>query len=201
MNMRKALPLFVIASMMVALIPSALVSAAVVNTISVSFGPVGTKVVVSGTIETYNGNYKIEIDANGDGDYADAGEALAGVATTATATGYAYSKEVTIPNCRGGARTIRVTDLGTNIGANALFTVTTSYKLTLTAPADGYEVEGGPVTVTATVKGVDVVTLGVGVLDLQFRLKDLTGTVIAALTSGVPYYNLAEDVVDFGTFT
>jgi hypothetical protein len=199
MNMRKALPLFVIATIIMTLIPSMLVSAAVVNTLSVSFGPVGTKVTVSGTIETYNGNYKIEIDANGDGDFLDAGEALAGVATTVTASGYAYAKEVTIPDCRGGARTIRVTDLGTGVGANALFTVTTSYKLTLTTPDDGYQVEGGPVTVTATLKGVDVVTLGVGKLDLQFRFKDPAGNVIAALTA--PYTDLAETVLGFGTFT
>jgi len=182
---------------MALLMGSVMINAAVTNTISVSFGPVGTSVTVSGTIETYNGGYKIEINPNGDGFT----WVLLSGATNPVATGYAYSKAITIPNCRGGARIIKVTDLGTLTGANALFTVTTSYKLTLTLPADGYEVEGGPVTVTAVIKGVDVVALGVGVLDLQFRFNNPSGTAVAALTSGAPFYNLAEDVVGLGTFT
>jgi len=194
MNMRKALPLFVIASMMAALIPSALVGAAVTNTLTVSVGPVGTKTVVSGTITTYNGRLKIEIDANNDADFLDAGEVLAGVATTLYADGYAYSKEVTIPFAYGGARRIRVTDLdaaGTPF-ADSFFTVQTQYILSVT-PSVNYE--AGVFTLNETIVGGD--PTWPGLLDLRFRVKDTTGTVIAGETAA--YANLGE-VGGFGRF-
>jgi len=194
MNMRKALPLFVIASMMAALIPSALVGAAVTNTLSVGVGPVGTKTVVSGTITTWNGRYKIEIDANNDGDYLDAGEVLAGVATTLYADGYAYSKEIAIPNAYAGARRIHVTDLDAAGAptADSFFTVQTQYLLKST-PTINYE--AGAFTLNATIVGGD--PLWPGLLDLQFRIKDATGTVIAGETTA--YLNLVE-AGGFGRF-
>ena len=190
MNMRKALPLFVIATMMVALIPSALVSAAVTNVLSVSVGPVGTKTIVSGTITTYNGRLKIEIDANNDGFYTGVGEVLAGVATTLYADGYAYAKEITIPNAYGGARRIHVTDLdaaGTPT-ADSFFTVQTQYLLKVT-PTVNYET--GVFTLNGTIVGGDPTwSVPATALDLQFRIKDTAGTVIAGETT--PYANLVE---------
>ncbi len=158
MNMRKALPLLVIASMMLSLIPSMMVSAAVTASLSVSTGTVGTKVTVSGTINSFNGHASIQIDANGDGDFLDANELL--VASVA-ASGYSFSKEVTIPDCYQGARRIRVTDIEAGaplVTADAFFTVETSFSITVNS-ATNYEGGGtsGPATTalkfSSTVKG------------------------------------------------
>jgi len=194
MNMRKALPLFVIASMMAALIPSALVGAAVTNTLSVAVGPVGTKTVVSGTITTWAGRYQIEIDANNDGDFLDTGEQLAGFTDTLRSDGYAYSQEIQIPNAYGGARRIRVIDLdaaGTPF-ADSFFTVQFQWLLEIDLEEN---FEGGAFTLNATVTGGD--PSWPGALDLRFRIKDPSAVVIAGETFA--YTNLIE-VGGYGRF-
>jgi len=185
--MRKALPLFVIASMMVALIPSALVvSAAVSATISVATGPVGTKVIVSGTINSFNGHASIQIDANGDGGFADAGELLV---ASVTATGYAFSKEVTIPDANQGARRIRVTDIDAGLPAqtaDAFFTVETSYKIT---PNKSSNYEGGgtggpattPLTFLITIKGA--LQAWSTVVQIRTRVNNPSGTQVLTATT------------------
>jgi hypothetical protein len=186
MNMRKALPLLVIASMMLSLIPSMMVSAALTNTLNVSSGPVGTKVTVSGTLNTFNGRYQVRIDANNAGGYGDLPiEDLAGFTSTLTATGYSYSVEITIPDAYAGARKIEVKDLDAagQPAVESFFTVTTKWALALTAPTSGYAYEGGPVVVTATLTGGDAAWNNI--LDLQYRFKDPTGTVIVGLTGTV----------------
>ncbi|MDP2900212.1 MAG: hypothetical protein Q8O47_04520, partial [Candidatus Bathyarchaeota archaeon] len=128
MNMRKTLPLLVIASMKLSLIPSVMfANAAVTATINVSTGSVGTKVVVSGTINSYNGHYSIGFD-----DDANTGTPDVVLVAIGTASGYSFSKEITIPDAYFGARRIRVTDLDAtgNPASDAFFTVETSYAVT-----------------------------------------------------------------------
>ena len=183
MNMRKALPLLVIASMMASLIPSVMIYAALTNTINVSSGPVGTVVTVSGTLNTFNGRYNVQIDADNSGVFGDLPiEQLAGFATTKTASGFAYTVDVTIPDSYSGARKIRVIDLDAagQPTSDSFFTVTTKWALALTDPASGSTVEGGIVTVTTKLTGGDFAWNGV--LDLQYRFKNPSGTVVAALT-------------------
>lgn len=197
MNMRKALPLFVIASMMVALIPSALVGAAVTISLSVSVGPVGTKVVVSGNIVTYNGHYQIAINANDDSDFTDPGEVLV---ASEQATGYAFSEEVTIPNAYAGARKIKVTDLDSSGPqfSEAFFTVQTKYKVE--TDASSYYQGGadpGGVVITATITGgKQIWAVSPGILDLRYRVKDPTGTVVLSQES----LDLLEVTDAFGKF-
>lgn len=125
MNLRKTLPLLVIASMLLSMIPSMMVHAAVTASTSVAIGPVGTGTIISGTINAYNGHYSIAYDANDDG--------VAEVVLVASevATGYSYSKSITIPESYFGARMIQVTDLDAsgNPTATCFFTVETSYKV------------------------------------------------------------------------
>jgi len=186
MNMKKALPLLVIASMMASLMGSVVINAALTNTLNVSSGPVGTVVTVSGTLNTFNGRYIVQIDADNNNVFGNiAIENLAGFATTLSASGYSYSVDVTIPDAYAGARKIRVTDLDAagvpTPFQDAFFTVTTKWALKLTAPASGYTFEGGLVTVTATLTGGDAVWDNI--IDLQYRFKNPTGTVVAPLTT------------------
>lgn len=199
MNMRKTLPLLVIASMMLSLIPSMMVSAALTNNLSASTGPVGTKITVSGTLNTFNGRLIVQIDADDSGVFGNMpAEDLAGFATTLRAVGYAYSVDVTIPDAYAGARKIRVTDLDA-AGAptvDAFFTVTTSYSLANSADSI---VEGGAITVTATIKGGVGPNPGPtwhGALDLQLRIQNPSGTVVITMPAAI---NNAGTVP--GTFT
>jgi hypothetical protein len=182
MNMRKALPLLVIASMMISLIPSVMINAAPSFTISVATGPVGTKTIVSGTIDTWNGSYEIYFDSNGDG-ATPLGERVA----TGTATGYSFTKEITVPDATSGAKSIRVRDITAlpNTNADKFFTVTTEFKIVASADSamQGAALTAGVLQATITVTGGD--PAWVGALDLQMRVKTPGGAVIAAETQNI----------------
>jgi hypothetical protein len=149
--------------------------------ISPTSGPVGSKITVTGTIVSYNGDYKIFFDANADGTLDDPGEVIA----TDTASGYAVSKEITVPNAYSGGRIVQLKDVLAGTTANAYFSVQTSYLLK-TDPSVNYE--GGPFTLNATVTGG--INGWSGSLDLRFRVKDPDGTELTALTRS--FTNLAE---------
>jgi len=188
--MKKALPILVIASIMLSLIPSMMfANAAVTATLSTSLGYVGDKVVVSGTINTFNGRYMIEINANGDG----VTWVLLTGAPNPVASGYAFSKEITIPNCYAGGRNIRVSDIDAGLplqSVTAIYTVQTKY--TLAASADNIA-EAGTITLTATITGGQIGWVAPNILDIQFRVKDPAGLFPAALTNAQT--NIAETTV------
>lgn len=152
--------------------------------ISPSTGPVGTKVTVTGTIATFNGDYEIRIDRNDDGDFVDTGELLA----SGKAVGYSVSKVVTIPDAYGGGRKIRLIDKSAagEPCAEAFFTVETKFAVSV-SPTVQYE--GGPLTLTANVTGG--LKTWAGILDLRFRVVDPTGATVIT----EPKVNLNEDEV------
>ena len=186
--------------MMLSLIP--VTNAALSNNLSVSTGPVGIKVTVSGTLNTFNGRYSIRFDADDDTlfgtpDGDPAAEDLAGIATTERATGYAFSKEVTLPDAYGGARKIRVQDLDA-AGApvvDAFFTVTTTYALEID---NAINYEGGgigapnvPSVFTMEIHGAPIAwALGI---DYQIRIKNPSAALAAtsatfSIVEGAPGY-------------
>jgi len=191
MNMRKTIPLLVIASMAMALLPS--VSAAPTIALSVSVGPVGTAVTVSGTIDTYNGVYTIYFDANGTNP-AGAVWPVSKRLTNGTASGYAYSATIYIPNAYAGAKKVHVADMSAvpNTSVDAFFTVQTTWTLSTTSASIFYE--GGPVVYNATVTG-GAATYN-GALDLRVRTIDPAATV----TTGASNQNMAATVGRPGWF-
>jgi hypothetical protein len=142
MNMKKFTSLLIIAAMLLSALPMAFAPATTIN-ITPTYGPVYTEVVVSGTVATYNGHYEIRFDQDGDTitDYSYG---------NFTATGYAYSHEIEIQPSYAGGRWVEVIDWDSTDQPTVRdwFTVLTS--LTIVSDHSQY-VEGGPVTITATV--------------------------------------------------
>ena len=103
--------------------------------ISPSHGPVGINVTVTGTIETYNGDYEIYFDTS--------------KVAEGTANGYNVEKTIQIPNAYAGSHQIVLKDVNTGHTATAIFTLESTFKVEATARA----YEGGAVTVTVTIIG------------------------------------------------
>jgi len=164
MNMKKALPLFVIASLMLTIVPSVFASPTL--SLSVSVGPVETQVVVSGTIDTYNGGYEIYFDIDGNGAHV-----LAERVATGTATGYAFSKTIKIPNTTAGAKRIWIHDLSSLLDSAAFFTVQSKWYLKTTQATQH---EGGPINFNVTITGADAAWATV--IDLRVRIVDPSAT-------------------------
>jgi len=178
--------------------------------LSPSFGKVGDKVVISGTIVTYNGNFKIYLDADASGTI----DTVAELVASGTASGYSVSQEITVPNAYGnpGGRIIRLEDSSASPiqTKDAFFTVQTSFALDVD-PTTWYE--GGPITLTATLTGADL--SWIGALDFRFRVNSPDGTEVISqvlanlLESGglgriVQVFTIGPDntnLVDWGTYT
>ena len=188
MNMRKTLPLLVIASMMLSLVPSSL---AVSLTISLSstFGNIGDKVTVSGTLLSYNGRYWIIEDQNKDSTWAGY-PALAGANVSGadyvwgpfTANGYSYSQEIAIQDSTYGASKIWVVDEQSS-GQQSVFdyfTVQTSYTMDVDKT---YTWEGGPVVAIGAIKGAPAIWTGD--VDLRIKITNPSGatTIVANATN------------------
>ena len=183
---RNFLPILVAAILMLSMVLATLPMAKA-QTMSIaidpSYGPVGTKVTVTGTIQTYNGGYKILFDRDADG-AAEEEEVLA----EGTAVGYSVSKVVTIPDTYAGARLLVLKDVGTGATASALFTVEMAFSLEIVGSSVNYE--GGPFALKATVTGgsklwTDDDADTTRDVRFRFRVRDPTGTEIAALTQEV----------------
>jgi hypothetical protein len=177
MKVSKILTLFVLASIFLAVVPAAKASTAIA--LSTSQGYCEDTITVSGTIDTYNGQYYIIFDAARDG----TNPTFAGGVLTVdaddlvkgpyTATGYAYAKDVKIPLAYAGACKIWVFDVtaGPPQLSAAFFTVQTKWNLKVDVSSN---VEGGPFVFNATVTGWgDAVSAGT--LDMRIRTKDVDG--------------------------
>ncbi len=162
--------------------------------LSQSFGKVGDKIVVSGTIVTYNGAFKIYLDSDASGTI----DTVAELVASGTADGYSVSKEITIPNAYGnpGGRIIRLEDSSASPvqTKDAFFTVQTSYYL---KPSPSTQYEGGKVTLNATITGGDIAWPSA--LDLRFRVKNPDGTevIVQAFTNLVESGGLGRFVQTF----
>jgi hypothetical protein len=178
MKMSKILTLFVLASMLFAVVPATKATTSIA--LSASQGYCEDTITVSGTIDTYNGQYYIIFDAARDGTLptfaggvltVDADDLVKG---PYTATGYAYAKDVKIPLAYAGACKIWVFDVtaGPPQLSAAFFTVQTKWSLKTDVSSN---VEGGAFVFNATVTGWgDAVSAGT--LDLRIRTKDVDGT-------------------------
>ncbi|MBM3292426.1 hypothetical protein FJY84_07075, partial [Candidatus Bathyarchaeota archaeon] len=173
MKMNKLMSIFVIAAILLSAMPMVSAPSTTIN-ISPSFGPVGTVVTVSGTLATYNGNYQIRYDRDAD----NTTEALL---ATGTATGYSYSKDVTIPSSFAGGRYIEVVDLDSDgiPTKKDWFTVLTAYTLTASA---SQVTEGGPITLTGKVTGA---ALSLNGSVTEIAVKNPSGTWIVNSTATV----------------
>jgi hypothetical protein len=205
---KKALTVFVLAMLVLSMLSAAVqFSSAQVMAISIDppSGPVGTTVTVTGTIETYDGEYYILFDMDGDGSLED-GEELV-LETTGTivgkAVGYTVEDKITVPDTYSGAKLVGLKDKFTDSVADTPFTVERTWELEVD-PASNYE--GGSFDLTATIRGGERgwVSVVVGAdpeletsptnLDLRLRVKDPDGLEVLSVT----YANQSQ--VDFGKF-
>jgi len=164
MKMNKLVSIFVIAAMLLSVMPMVLAPSTTIN-ITPTYGPIGTEVVVSGTIATYNGDFEIWFDQNGD-------NVTDLLIDTYTASGYSYSETIEVPPSYAGGRWIEVRDLDST-GLPIVrdwFTVLTSVSI---ESDDSQYVEGGPVTLTATINGSPLAWNGT--FDARIRVKSPSG--------------------------
>jgi len=183
----EALTIILLASMVLGVMPT---QAAMSIEISPAKGPVDTEVTVTGKILTYNGEYEILFDADGDGTPE---TSLA----TGTADGYDVSETIKIPHAYQGAKRIRLVDLSASPQqeADAFFTVETKFELSVDK-SEYYE--GGPFTITANVTGGKKEWATTPQLDLQIRVKNPDGDIPAALT--IESTDISENALNKGNF-
>ena len=147
--------------------------AAVSVSIDPTHGPVGTEVTVTGTIETYNGIFKVYIDLDGDGVLEDAEKVAEG-----SADGYNVETTFTVPDYYKGGYKVYLVDVSTGSKSYAVFTIETAAAIEVDQE---YKVEGEDFTLTCTVTGGDSAWTdndGDGTIDvdMQIRVLDSSGT-------------------------
>jgi len=143
--------------------------------LSSTYGYVGDKTTVTGTIVTFNGPYVILFDVAKTGDPASPTCVIVG---NGTATGYAISEVITIPNAYKGGDQLFLIDTTAGIpqAVSAFYTVQTKYAVSID---QDYVVEGAPFTATVTITGG--ANTG-GNVDLITRVNDPSGTALETLS-------------------
>jgi hypothetical protein len=137
-------------------------------------GPVGTTITLTGTIDTFNGPFKVFFDANGDGNFADPGEVVA----TGTAMGTSVSVSFNVPSAVKGLRAIRLTDGIANTHGFAAFTVERVVSIGFT-PSTGRIQEGDTIDITVTISG----GLASTTYNIDIKVTDPTGTTFTTSAS------------------
>ena len=104
-------------------------------------GVVGQKVSLQGTIETQNGAYEIWFGSN--------------LVVNKNAEGYNVNANFSIPQISGGAYTITLRDVSTNVNATSPFNVLIAYYLEALEPSAPAQMqEGSTVVLNVTLTGV-----------------------------------------------
>jgi hypothetical protein len=138
-----------------------------ITSISPTSGPVGTTVSLTGTIDTFNGPFKVYFDANGDGIFSDPAEVVA----SGTAVGTSVSVSFNVPPAVKGTRAIRLTDVIANTHGFAAFTVERAVTITFT-PSTGRIQEGDTIDITVSISG----GLASTTYSIDIKVTDPTGT-------------------------
>jgi len=122
---------------------------------------VGDYVSLVGSIPTYNGDYKLGFDSNGD-----SAISVDEVIVNGTAAGYTLNERIRVPDSYGGAWVqVVLTDTTAGSSYTGFFYVFTGFKLTVDRFVNFC---GGPFTIEAVVSGAPV---GYdGTLDLRLRV-------------------------------
>jgi hypothetical protein len=123
------------------------VHATTITSITPTSGPDGTLVTLTGTIDTFNGPFKVFFDANGDGIFAASEEVASG-----TAVGTSVSVSFYVPPAVKGPRAIRLTDVIANTYGFAAFTVERVVSITIT-PSTGRIQEGDDIDIYVSISG------------------------------------------------
>jgi hypothetical protein len=149
------------------------VHATSITSISPASGSVGTTVTLIGTIDTFNGPFRVYFDANGDDVFAD-GEVVA----SGTAVGTSVSVSFTVPAAAKGVHAIRLTDVIANTHGFAAFTVTTAVAIAL-SPTSGRIQERDDITITVSISG----GLASETYTIEVHVTDPTSTTRSATLS------------------
>jgi hypothetical protein len=149
------------------------VHATSITSITPTSGPEGTLVTLTGTIDTFNGPFKVFFDANGDGTF-DPGEVVA----TGTAVGTSVSVSFNVPPAVKGLRAIRLTDEIANTHGFGAFTVERVVSITFT-PSTGRIQEGDTIDITVSISG----GLDSTAYNIDIKVTDPTGTTFTTSAS------------------